>query len=149
MNKKRILSWICALAIALTTVTVPAQKTLAEDLEPAKSSDDWSTYYSSGSGATGSTDKLSLTTWGSWYVASCTSITGSCTSITVKILAYDKITGGDSVPMSNTVAFSRVASTSFKLTSLPEGEYTYFQVSMSCSGGTTAYTKGTIKMNGY
>lgn len=141
MNK--FLSWICVVSLVLSVLVIPTQEAQASTFRP---SDSWSTYYSAG-GGNGTVDEVYVTTWGAPYVASCTNITGSCTAITVNIKAYDD--KGEDVALSETLKFTREKSITFELDSASEGDYTYFKVNMSYSGGTTAVTNGTVKLYGY
>ncbi len=145
MSNKKLLSWICALALVLSVVTVPTQETQAATL---RSSDTWATYYTAG-GGNGTTDVVYVTTWSAPYVATVTNISGSCAAITINIKAYKESSCKTQVNISKTLTFTRLKSLSFSLQENLATDYTYFKVNMSYSGGSTAYTNGTVKLYGY
>ncbi len=112
----------------------------------ASSSGSWTTYYASGGGSDTS-KTISLATFAGTYNASCTSITGNCTSIIVNIKAYSNSGLTKSVALSKTVQFTRVSSLNFTLSTVPSTSSLYFRVNMSYANGTLATSTGTIKMN--
>lgn len=145
-NRNKLFSLVLSLALIFSATVYPTQDADAATLI---SSGTWATYYVSGGGSGGHIDSVKLTAWGGNYVASCTYIFGSCTSIVAKITAFEEGTFKTPVDMSGTVQFSRLTSSTFDIDPDSSINYVYFRVYMSYSGGSTAYTNGTIKLEGY
>ncbi len=133
--------------IAFSLLLILAGDVSAAD-DAAITSDTWTTYYSAGGGSS-TVDKIKLTAWSASYVASCTSISGTCTSITVNINAYKNSSYTTPLTLSKELQFTRVASSTFKIETEDFVNYAYFKINMSYSDGTSAVTNGAIKLYGY
>ncbi len=145
MNFKRAFTWIIVFALIVNMMLFNYDEAMAADTVITSAT--WTTYYSSGGGV-GEITYKSLTVWGGYYNAACTSVTGNCTYTMAKITAYGDAAHTSPVTLSKTLEFTRVSNTNFTLEEIPNSRYVYFKVTMTHKNGTSASTAGTIKRVG-
>lgn len=139
---KKTLSILLVLLMVLQITVSDVSTAEAADVYASNS---WGLFYVSG-GTSSDTKNIQLYTYGGYYSATCTDISGNCSSIIVDITAFadNKLTVR--VPLTKTVQFTRKATIKFKIEegNMPSSQYVYYNVKMTYKNGTSAYSNGTL-----
>lgn len=138
MKKKMILT-VLAVTMVLGALFTPIKS-------EAASSGKWSVYYVS-NGGNGERYTVPITTYGDGYIAKCTSISGTCTSRAVSIVAYKEAQLNNRVLLDKSVNFTTVSSLKFDTKTNPGVKTLYFRVILKHENGNTASSTGTISIN--
>lgn len=141
---KRFLSVLLAV---MMVVQIAALDVFTAEAADMYSSTSWGLYYV-GCNASSTVKKTQLYTYGGYYSAVCTSISGNCSSIIIDITAFSDYKYTVSVPLTTTVQFTRTATINFQIQKgkMPSDQYVYYKVNMTYKNGTSAYSNGTLSI---
>lgn len=112
----------------------------------AASSGKWSVYYVS-NGGSGERYTVPISVYDDGYNAKCSSISGTCTSRKVSIVAYADAQLKTRVLLNKNVNFTTVSSLKFNTATVPSVKTLYFRVILTHENGNTASSTGTISIN--
>lgn len=139
---KRFLSVLLAVVMVVQMAVLDLSTAEAADMY---SSGTWGFFYVGG-GTSKTTEKIQLYTYGGYYSAKCTDISGDCSSIIIDITAFSDARLTSSLPLTKTVQFTRTATINFKISTIPSSQYMYYNVKMTYKNGTSAYSNGTLSI---